>query len=83
MVHFNGSGEGILWRIKKVEAHYLKLEAYYTVTGGSVLKDKRVTWHSVQPVDLVELCTARAQLDNIIRDIVRSRSEDADDAQDG
>lgn len=82
VVHFNGSGEGILWRVVRVKGSYLKLQPTYTVTGPSVLREKRVQYHAVSPVDLVELCSARAQLDNIINDIVRSRSADGD-AQDG
>ena len=78
MVHFNGSGEGVLWRVKRVRGVYLKLEPLFTVTGPSILKEKRVAWHAVSPVDLVELCTARAELDNIIRDVVMSMSADGE-----
>jgi len=77
MVHYNGTGEGVLWRVNKVTGSWVHLEAIYAVTGPSVLRPKRVQHSSVQLVDVVQLCAARAQLDNIINDIVKLRSGEA------
>lgn len=77
MTHFNGSGEGILWVVTKVDGSWLKLQAMFTVTGPSVLKPKRVQYHAVEPADIVALGTAYVRLGLIIQDIVKMRSEDA------
>lgn len=76
MARFNGAGEGVLWRVKKAAGAYIWLEPVWTVTGPSVLRDKRVQWHEVEAPDLVQLGTAYQQLGNIIRDIAISRGMD-------
>jgi len=72
VVHSNGSGEGILWKVTKVKGLMLTIQPVFTVTGPSVLHVKRMLCHCVKPADVLQLCTARMQLDNIINDIVRS-----------
>ena len=71
----NGAGEGVLWRVYKITGHdYVHLEAFWAVTGPSVLRPKKVHWRSVDVPSVVDLCTQRAQLDNIIQDMVRRKS---------
>ena len=71
---FNGTDEGRLWRVVKVEGTWVKAVPEWTVTGPSVLKPKRVQYYMFEAVDLVKLCTAYAQLGNLINDVVRARS---------
>ena len=78
MAQFNGAGEGVLWRVKKVQASWIWLEPLWTVTGPSVLRDKKVMYHEVHAPDLVQLGSAYQQLGNIIRDIAISRGMDSD-----
>jgi len=78
MARFNGAGEGVLWRVKKTDRVWIWLEPVWTVTGPSVLRDKKVQWHQVEAPDLVQLGTAYAQLGNIIRDIAVSRGMDSE-----
>lgn len=71
----NGAGEGVLWRVYKITGHdYVHLEALWTVTGPSVLRPKKVHWRNVDVPDVLHLCTARAQLDTIIQELVKRKS---------
>lgn len=77
MARFNGAGEGVLWRVKKSEpSGWIWLEPVWTVTGPSVLRDKKVRYHEVDAPDLVQLGAAFQQLGNIIRDIAIARGMD-------
>lgn len=73
MAHFNGAGEGVLWRVKKADRIWIWIEPTWCVTGPSVLRDKKVQYNQVDVPDLVTLGSAYAQLGNIISDIARSR----------
>lgn len=73
MVNANGSGQGILWKVLAVTGTKVRLSVCLCITGPSTLRDKTVMWHQVEPVDLVTLCSSRAQLDIVINDIVRNR----------
>lgn len=76
MAQANGAGEGVLWRVVKVDGQWIRIEPMFTVTGPSVLNPKRVAWHEVKPADIVTLGTAYVELRNIMQDLVRLRSED-------
>lgn len=52
----------------------VKITVCFCPTGRSVLRDKLVMYHDLEPVDVLSLCTKRADLDNIIRDVVRMKS---------
>ena len=76
MAHANGSGEGVLWHVTEVSGRFIRIEPLLTLTGPSVLNPKRVSCHEVKPADIAVLGGAYAQLANIIRGIVRLRSQD-------
>lgn len=76
MVHFQGTGEGVLWRVVKVDGQWIRIEPMFTVTGPSVLKPKRVAWHEVKPAQIVDLGAAYVELQHIMQDLVRLRSQD-------
>ena len=76
MAQFNGAGEGVLWRVIKVDGMFIKIEPLLTLTGPSVLNPKRVSCWEVKPADIASLGSAYAQLANIINDIVKLRSQD-------
>jgi hypothetical protein len=76
MAQFNGAGEGVLWRVKKSQGVWIWLEPIWTVTGPSVLRDKKVQYHEVHAPDIIQLGSAYQQLGNIIRDIAISRGMD-------
>lgn len=74
MVHeVNGTGEGVLWRVKKADRAWVWIAPVWCVTGPSILRDKKVQWFHVDTPDLVVLGSAYAQLGNIIRDIAINR----------
>lgn len=76
MAQGNGAGEGILWRVNKVDGSWIKIEPAWAVTGRSVLRPKRVQYFQVDAADIVQLGSAFQQLSNIIRDIAISRGMD-------
>lgn len=76
MAQFNGSGEGILWRVIKVDGTWIRIEPMLTATGPSVLNPKRVSCWDVKPADIAVLGAMYAELANIINDLVRLRSQD-------
>lgn len=76
MVNQNGTGEGILWQVIDVRKSKVKIRVCFCPTGKSVLRDKLVMYHDLSPVDVLSLCTKRAELDNIIRDVVRMKTGD-------
>ena len=78
MARFNGAGEGVLWRVKKTDRIWIWLEPVWTVTGPSVLRDKKVQYSEVDAPDLVQLGTAYQQLGNIIRDIAIARGMESE-----
>lgn len=82
MVHFNGSGEGILWRVIDVRMSTVKIAPLFSVTGQSVLKPKRVNFHEVEPADIVQLGSAYLELQHVIQDLVRLRSGEGPPAPD-
>ncbi len=65
VVHSNGVGEGVIWRVIKSDRLYLRIAPVYTATGSSVLRPKRVTWHSVERMTLGQLSEARRILDQL------------------
>jgi hypothetical protein len=73
VTHFNGVGEGILWRVRKSQGIWVWIEPFFTVTGPSVLRGKKVQYNQVDDPDLIQLVSAYAQLGNIIADIARRR----------
>lgn len=44
---WNGTGEGGLWRVRKTNRNWVYLTPLHTVTGPSVLRDKRVQFFGV------------------------------------
>lgn len=82
-VHWNGAREGVLWRIAQVKGSQIHIDPVFTATGPSKLNRRLVMYHAVHAADLVQLASARAQLDNIINDLVRHRSSDAGEDEEG
>ena len=70
---FNGTGEGVLWMVKKVDKVWIWIEPVLTLTGRSVLRPKKLQYHQVCEPDLVLLCSVYAQLGNLINDVARRR----------
>lgn len=73
VINFNGTGEGILWRVTAVKGSRVRLAVRYCPTGKSVLNDKWVMQHEAAPADVKQLNEARAELDDVIRDITNAR----------
>lgn len=68
-VHGNGAGEGVLWSVIKVKAMCIWIDPVFCVTGDSVLRRKKVSWHSVTKWETSDLCLARIKLDSVIRGV--------------
>lgn len=74
MTHHNGAGEGILWQVIAVKGAFIRIKPAFAITGPSVLRAKRVEYHAVQGINLVQLCELRHQFDEFIQSIVKQRS---------
>lgn len=70
VVHRNGVGEGVLWRVKDATGAKIRIVPIYTVTGASVLNPKTIDCHNAQLWTLTELGFARVELDRLIRGFV-------------
>lgn len=64
--HFNGVGEGLLWRVAKVDGIYLRIEVVFTATGPSVVNPKRVPNHQVERVTVADITRACDELNAIL-----------------
>lgn len=74
VTHSNGAGEGVLWQVIAVKGAFIRIKPVFTITGESVLRAKRIEYHGVQGVNLVQLCDMRRQFDEFIQAIVKQRS---------
>lgn len=70
----NGTGEGIIWRIKKVIGERIKIEVIWSGTGASVLRPKLVHWRDVEKLSLIDLGLLRQSLDGLIQGYVKLKS---------
>lgn len=75
MVHRNGSGEGVLWRVQRlVGTTRVRIIPIFTATGGSVLNPKTIDYRSVERLSLSDMCFVRNELDRIIQGYVKFMS---------
>lgn len=64
--HFNGVGEGLLWRVTAVDGVYVRIEVVFTATGPSVINAKRVPYHQVTRVTVADIVKARDELNYVL-----------------
>lgn len=78
MVHSNGAGEGIIWRVVKIVGakrnSILKIQPFFTPTGDSVLNSKAVNFRAVRPFTLIDMCALRQRVDQIIQARIENES---------
>lgn len=76
------STESAIWRIIETREDSVFLEPVFffvkpnQVNGPGQLSNKRwALWHQVRHVDIVDLATTRLQIDQLIIEIIRKRSD--------
>lgn len=70
----NGAGEGVLWRVTKVQSVWVWIKPVYSVTGPSVLRPKKVQYHELSLFGMVELGLAFQEFHELIQNHFRTKS---------